>query len=199
MTFQDKRFRDVLCGLFVLGGAFVVSAQAAPAPQATFGGPTIPGVCVLNQQAVFGSSKVGVFANAHYKQMHDGAQSTVSAEEAKIMADARALQGQKLQPAQLQQRQQALTKRFQDLRAKAAKDSQALEATRQGAVAKISVAAQPIISQVYATKKCGLLLARSAVLAGNAGMDITSAVIQGLDAKITTIPLDQQVAAAAKH
>ncbi|HEU0095829.1 MAG TPA: OmpH family outer membrane protein [Rhizomicrobium sp.] len=188
-----------ICGFLCINTASVGAAYAAAAPQITFGGPNIPGVCILNQQAVFNTSKVGVFANAHYKQMHDGAQTAVNAEEAKIVADAKALQVKKLQGSQLQQAQQQLTKRFADLRAKAAKDSQALEATRQGAAMKISDAAQPIIKQVYDQKKCGLLLARSSVLAGNGGMDITNAVIQGLDAKITTIPLDQKVAAAPKH
>jgi hypothetical protein len=110
-------------------GMTIWEAQAATTPQTGFGGPNIPGVCILNQQAVFNGSKVGVFANTHYKQMHDGAQTAVNAEEAKIVADAKALQAKKLQGPQLQQAQQALAKRFAELRAKAAKDSQALETT----------------------------------------------------------------------
>jgi Skp family chaperone for outer membrane proteins len=185
----------VYSGLTALGCFLLSSAQAAPAPQAAFGGPNIPGVCILNQQAVFSASKVGVFANARYKQMHDSAQTAVNAQEAKIVADAKALQAKKLQGAPLQQAQQALAKRLSDLRAKAAKDSQDLETTRQTVVTKISAAAQPFIKQVYDQRKCGLLLARSSVLAGNGGMDITTAVISGLDAKITTIPFD----GPAKH
>jgi len=181
--------------LLFLGAACATGAQAAPAPQTSFGGPNIPGVCILDQQAVFSTSKVGVFANTHYKQMHDGAQAAVNAQEAKIVADAKTLQAKKLQGTALQQAQQGLAKRFSDLRAKAAKDSQDLEATRQAAVVKISAAAQPFIKQVYDQRKCGLLLARSSVLAGNGGMDITAAVISGLDAKVTTIPLDKQAPA----
>ncbi len=146
----NQSLLSALSGILVLMLAAQTAAAAAPAPQGSFGGPAIPGVCILNQQAVFNSSKVGIFANTHYRQMRDGAQSAVNAEEAKIVADAKGLQGNKLPPAQLQQKQQALAKRFQDLRAKAAKDSQDLEATRQAAVQKIATAAQPVINQVFA-------------------------------------------------
>lgn len=186
-------------GLILLAGLCALDASAgmaAPAPQTmTFGGPMIPGLCVLNQQAIFASAKVGVAANAQYKQMRDAAQNGVNAEEARIKADAAALQKQKLAPAQLQQRQQQLAKRQEDLRGKAAKESQGLEAARRNAVTKIAAIAQPIIKQVYDQKKCGLLLARTAILAGNGGMDITVAVIQALDSKVSSIKLDKQVAA----
>jgi Skp family chaperone for outer membrane proteins len=194
-VFRNLKSGALFCATALLGLGMV--AQAAPAPQPGFGGPIIPGICVLNQQAVFNTSKVGTAANARYKQLHDKAQKDVNAEEAKIVADAKALQSQKLQPAQLQQKQQQIAKRYQDLRARAAKESQDLEATRQGVVAKISAAAQPVISQVYGQRKCGILVARSSVLAGNPAMDITTAIVAGLDAKITTIAFD--VTSAGKH
>ncbi|HEY4276183.1 MAG TPA: OmpH family outer membrane protein [Rhizomicrobium sp.] len=199
--FSKKIIAGTLGGIIVAGAASVAAMAAAPAPaqQSSFGGPSITGLCILDQQAVFNGSKVGVSANTRYKQMRDGAQSAVSAEEAKIVADAKTLQAQKLAPAQLQPRQQQLAKRFQDLRAKASQDSKDLEATRQAAVAKIAAAAQPVIKQVYDQRKCGVLIARNSALAGNATMDVTSAVIQGLDAKITTIALDKQAATSAKH
>ncbi len=192
-------FASVL--MVMVFGLGTIGTEAAPsaAPQTTtFGGPMIPGLCVLNQQAIFNSAKVGLSANAQYKKRRDAAQSSVHAEAAKIKADADALQTQKLPQAQMQQRQQLLAKRQEDLRARAAKESQDLEATRRNAVTKIAAAAQPIIKQVYDQKKCGMLLARTAILAGNGGMDITVAVIQVLDAKVTNVPLDKQVAAAAK-
>lgn len=194
--FRISKLGALFCASALLG--IGMTAEAAPAPQQpAFGGPVIPGICVLNQQAVFNTSKVGMSANARYKQLHDKAQTDVNAEEAKIVADAKALQGQKLQPAQLQQKQQQIAKRYQDLRARATKESQDLETTRQGVVAKISAAAQPIITQVYNQRKCGILVTRSSVLAGNPAMDITTAIVQGLDAKITTIAFD--VTSAGKH
>jgi len=185
--------------LLALGFGAVPQVRAAPAAQGTFGGPVIAGICVLNQQAIFSTSKVGAFANARYKQMRDSAQGEVSAEEARIRADTKTLQTQRLTPVQMQQRQQQLAKRLEDLRSKAADATKDLEAARQAAVTKIAAAAQPIIRQVYDQHKCGVLLARSAVLAGNAAMDITAAVIQGLDAKVTTISFDKQFAVTAKR
>ncbi len=175
------------------GAAFAATPQTT-----TFGGPVLTGVCVLNQQAIFTTSKVGVFAGRQYKQMREAAQTAVNGEQAKITADEKALQAQKLPQAQQQQRQQQLAKRYADTRTKAQADSQDLEATRKDVVTKIAAAAQPVIKQVYDQKKCGLLLARSSILAGNSAMDVTAAVIQGLDAKITSIALAKQVAAAKR-
>lgn len=189
--------RVLLGSALMLGASFVV-AQAAP-QAAAFGGPTIAGVCILNQQALFSNSKVGIDASAQYKKMRDSDQAGVNAEEAKILADAKALQAKKLQGPQLQQAQQQLAKRMQDLRAKAAKKTQDLEATRRAAVDKISAVAQPIIKQAYDQRKCGILIARASILAGNASMDLTSAVVGGLDAKVTTIPLDNKTASAPKR
>jgi hypothetical protein len=44
-----------------------------------------------------------------------------------------------------------------------------------------------------------VLNARASILAGNAAMDLTSAVVGGLDAKITTIPLGNKAAPAPKR
>jgi Skp family chaperone for outer membrane proteins len=194
-VFRIVKSGALICATAVLG--FGVTAEAAPAPQPGFGGPVLAGICVLDQQAVFNTSKVGLAATARYKQLHDKAQTEANAEEAKILADAKALQDQKLAPAQLQQKQQQVIKRDRDLRAKANKEGQDLEATRQNVVSRIAAAAQPIINQVYNQRKCGILVARSSVLATNPAMDMTTAVVTGLDAKITTIAFD--VTSAGKH
>lgn len=198
LPFVIRRAIQGLIGLGLLGIAAVDAA--APPPQAlSFGGPIIPGLCVIDQLAIFNSSKVGGFANAHFQQMRDSAQKSISAEEAQIAGDAKALKAQKLPQQQLQQREQTLAKRYADLRAKAADDSKSLETARQSMAQKIAAAAQPVIKQVYGAHRCGLLLARGAVLAGNSGMDVTSDVVRGLDARLTTIPLDQKVPASTRH
>lgn len=170
---------------------------AAPVQASSSGGPSIAGVCVLSRQAVFDSSKVGKMANARYRQMHDAAQADVNKQETKIVSDLKALQAQQksLKPADYQQRQQVLVKRFQDLRNAATQRSRDLEATRQDVVSRIAKAAQPVIDQIYKSKGCGLLLARESVLTGNPSMDISQSVVQGLDAKITNIAFDAKSAA----
>jgi Skp family chaperone for outer membrane proteins len=65
-----------------------------------------------------------------------------------------------------------------------------IEATRVKALARIAQEAQPVINSVYQSKGCGLLLDRNVVLGGNMSNDLTATVVQGLDAKMTTISFD---------
>ncbi|CAM5603160.1 Molecular chaperone Skp OS=Rhodanobacter lindaniclasticus OX=75310 GN=B1991_10760 PE=3 SV=1 [Rhodanobacter lindaniclasticus] len=44
-----------------------------------------------------------------------------------------------------------------------------------------------MVAADYTKHHCGLLLNRDAVLGGNTSNDLTSDVVQGLDAKLTTI------------
>ena len=53
--------------------------------------------------------------------------------------------------------------------------------------------ADPVVRTVYAQKNCGLMLSRAAVIGGNQHMDITDAVIAGLNAKITTFNFNREV------
>lgn len=182
----------------VLHWPFGKAAAGAPSAETSLGGPVIPGVCVLSRQVVFDASKVGQAANAKYKDLRDAAQAAVSAEEAKIVTDAKTVEGQKgsLSPAEYQSRQQDLAKRLQALRTVAAADSRDLEATRLDVVGRISKEAQPVIAEVYKDKGCGLLVSRDAIMAGNPAMDITPAVVARLDAKITSIAVQRKPAAA---
>jgi hypothetical protein len=50
---------------------------------------------------------------------------------------------------------------------------------------------------VYASKNCGVLFDRNAVLDGNMTNDISSSVVQGLDAKVTTISFNMEPVPAA--
>jgi len=193
----------VLVGAGVTYGVMHWPFGAAPAgslsKESALGGPVIPGVCVLSRQAVFDASAVGKAANEKYKALRDAAQAPVTAEQTKIVADAKALEAGKasLAAAEYQQRQQQLAQRLQQLRLQAAADGRDLEATRQDVVVRISKEAQPVIAQVYKDKGCGLLVSRDAILAGNPVMDITAAVVAELDAKITTITVERKRAVPA--
>jgi hypothetical protein len=50
-----------------------------------------------------------------------------------------------------------------------------------------------VIAAAYKARGCGLLFDRNSILGGNMAGDITAAVIQGLDAKITTITFEREV------
>ena len=177
------------------------SAQpnAAPAPptasvQGGFGGPVIPGVCLLSREAVFAQSTVGQAATARLKQLGERAQAGLEAERRTLESEARALQTQQLTltAPQVQHRQQQLQSRAQALQAKAAQISRELEATRAKATGRIEDAVQPVVVSAYQAKGCGLLLSRDAVLGGNLANDLTAAVIQGLNARMSTITFERE-------
>ncbi len=169
----------------------VASGAATAMAVTNFGGPTLPGICVLDRATVLTTSKVGIFATGRFNQLRQSAQADVNAQQEKILADNKALLAQQktLPPAVFQQKQQVVVKRVADLRGEAARRTQSLEAMRQDAINKISQQAQPVILSVYQSRHCGLLLSREAVLAGNPGLDVTGDVVKGLNAKISVVAL----------
>jgi Skp family chaperone for outer membrane proteins len=171
-------------------------AQTAPASGATtgLGGTAVPGICFLSRQAVYANAKVGVAATARLQQLTQQAQAEVTAEQAPIDADLKAFQAEqaKLTPAQRDARQKALAPRVEAVRAKAQLRSREIEATREKALARISDMAQPVLTQAYTAKKCGVLMDRAGVLGGNLTNDLTPDVVRGLDAKATTITFDRE-------
>jgi Skp family chaperone for outer membrane proteins len=183
--------------VFLAAGLLLVSAQSGaaqtPATQ-PLGGPALPGICLLSQQAVLSNAKVGVAATARLKQIADQVNAEVSAARAPLESDAQALQSQRasLKPADLQTRQQAIATRAQALQQTVNQRQREIEATRQKALSRIFTEVQPVIAAVYKARGCGLLFDRNSVLGGNMAGDITGAVVQGLDAKISTITFEKE-------
>lgn len=188
-------------GYGVMNWPWRTAPAGSPAAETQLGGPVIAGVCVLSRQAVFDASQVGRVANEKYKALRDAAQGQVTAEQTKIVADAKALEAGKtsISPAEYQQRQQDLAKRLQVLRLEASQDSRDLEATRQDIVVRISKEAQPVIAQIYKTRGCGLLVSRDTIMASNPVMDVTAAVVASLDAKITTVEVERKHITGAQN
>lgn len=179
-------FGLLVIALAVSGG---VSVAASAGENAAAGGPAIPGVCVLDQEAVFNTSKVGKNVTEQYRAALDAAQGEMRTENEKISADAKALEAEKAKVSeeQYRSRQKDLAIRIQSAKLEASQKSQDLEATRKDVVKRIATDAQPFVDATYKKYRCSLLLARSAVLMGNPGMDVTAEVIAGLDGKITTM------------
>uniref|UniRef100_B0T6Z9 Outer membrane chaperone Skp (OmpH) n=1 Tax=Caulobacter sp. (strain K31) TaxID=366602 RepID=B0T6Z9_CAUSK len=180
--------------------AFTGSAALAQAPAGAMGGlggPTVPGVCVLSREAVFANAKVGKAATARLQELSNQVQTEIDAERKPLEVDLKTLDAQKasLTPAQLEARGKPLTARWEALQHKAALRTREIEATRIKALDRISNEAQLIVGQVYSGHNCGMLLDRQAMLGGNAAADLTPAVVQGLDAKITTITFPRETLA----
>jgi Skp family chaperone for outer membrane proteins len=177
-----------------------VHAQTPAAATASLGGAAVPGICLLSRPAVFATAKVGLAATARLQQLTQQAQAEVEAERKPIEADAKAFQAEqaKLSPEVRQSRAQALEQRLRTVQQKAALRSREIEATREKALARIVTAMQPVVQQAYAAKACGLLLDRASVLGGNLANDLTPAVVQGLDTRMSTISFDREALAIAQ-
>lgn len=185
--------RPMLFVSILLGG--VVPAQAqAPAQQPGLGGNPVTGICLLSREAIFANAKAGIAASTRLKQISDAAQAEVDAERKPVEAEVKAFQvdAAKMTPAQRQTREQALSAKLQPIQAKAQQRSREIEATRTKAMDRIATEAQPVIAQVYKARNCGLLLDRNSVLGGNLTNDLTPGVVQGLDAKLSTITFERE-------
>ncbi|GAB2573765.1 OmpH family outer membrane protein [Dyella jejuensis] len=186
--------------------AVALAATPGMAPHAQSGngnmpldGPAIAGVCMLSREAIFANAKVGLAASARLKQLAQQAQNDIDAERKPVDTDIQAFRTQSasLSADQRQSREQALTQRMQAIQADQALRTRELEATRAKAMQQIAQYAQPVITSTYRGKNCGLLLDRNAVLGGNMSNDITAAVVQGLDAKVTTISFNLETLPAS--
>jgi Skp family chaperone for outer membrane proteins len=176
----------------------VVHAQTGGS-SITLGGPVVPGVCLLSREAIFANAKVGQAATARLKQLAEQAQGQIEAERRPIDADVQAYRAKQssLSADQRQTQEQSLSQRMQQVQADQQAKGRQLEATRAKAMDQIAQYAQPVIASAYESKKCGLLLDRNAALGGNMANDLTPAVVQGIDAKITTISFNLEPAPVA--
>lgn len=171
--------------------AVASTASAQTAPSVPLGGPVVPGVCVLSREAVFGNAAVGRAATARLAELSAAAQAEIAAERGPLEAEAAALQSLPETEAN-RARAQAFAQRWQALQQKAEHTAREIEATRQAVLARITTEAQPVITQVYASKSCGLLFDRNAVMGGNLANDLTAGVVEGLDRRISMINFERE-------
>lgn len=190
------RLKRVVLGVAVALSAAAVSAAQPPAPPkaAPFEGPAIPGVCLLSREAIVAHAKIGMAASIRLTQLTQQAQAEVDAQRKPVDADVQKLRAQAsgMKPDDRLKQEQALAVRMQQVQQLNTQRSREIEVTRQKATARIAELAQPVIVNVYKNKGCGLLLDRNAVLGGNMSNDLTAAVVQGLDASVTTISFERE-------
>jgi Skp family chaperone for outer membrane proteins len=200
MTLHTLRSVNVACALLLAIGGIgnVLAAEDAAKPQTqtqALGGPEIPGVCLLSRQAIFANAEVGKSASAQIAKLTEQAQVEVTAERKPLEDEARKLESQRASLAadKYTEQQQALAHRWAELQKKAEHRTREIEATRQKAIERISNEAQPVLAAVYKQRKCGLLFDRGVALGGNMSGDLTAAVVQALDGKIKTIPIQREI------
>lgn len=196
--------RRMITAIALASVAAAAHAQTAPAPGTQsaqgLGGAAIAGVCLLSRQAVLSNAKVAVAATDRLRTLTQEAQQEIDAERKPLDADIQAFNAEssKLSEPQRQQRQQALQARLQPIETKTRVRAREIDATREKALERISTELQPVVAQVYKQRNCGLLIDRSSVIGGNMTNDLTAAVTQALDAKISTITFNRETLPAEK-
>ena len=171
-----------------------VQAQTPPAPPPVNHGPPITGVCILSLDGAIGSSTVGKYVQTRLQQITQQVQTELSSEQTALQNEAKALDAQKatLDQGALEQKSASLQVRANALQRKAQLRERELQATQQKALARVGQELEPVIRSVYQQSKCSLLLQRDSVILANPAMDITPAVITGLNAKITQFAFDRE-------
>jgi outer membrane protein len=173
-----------------------VAAAPAPAAQPPLQlGPALPGVCLFSQDRAVGGSMAGQAANQRMGQLRAQVTAELGPERTALEADAKAYQAAapSLPQDQQQQKVQGLQKRYQDLEAKAALRQRELEVTGQKALQRIAGELEPIVRGVIQARACSILLnADSAIYAANPAMDVTPAVVDQLNTKMSTITFDRE-------
>ncbi|PKP94631.1 MAG: hypothetical protein CVT77_01760 [Alphaproteobacteria bacterium HGW-Alphaproteobacteria-16] len=166
------------------------AAQSADAQQG-LGGPVIQGVCLLSREALFANAAVAKAATTRLSELTRAAQTEIDQQRGPLETEAKALQAQ---PAneETTRRRAALETRWAALQRQAAHNSREIDATRTKVMERVTAEAEPVIRQTYTSRKCGLLLDRSATLGGNFTNDLTAEVARGLDAKIQTISFERE-------
>ncbi len=174
--------------LVVAAGLSVVPVQPAHAAD-QLGGSPVAGVCMLSREAVFAQSKVGKAASARLSQLAEQASTQLSNQRKPLDTDIQAFQQKASTLSEDQRKQQgaALQQRMQTFQSQASEQNERIQLTRAKVMQRIGQEAQPVVAASYQKHGCGLLLNRDAVLGGNTTNDLTSDVVQGLDAKLTTI------------
>ena len=194
MTF--KIIAVATCAAVALGAAPAAFAQpaAAPAaqPQVTHG-PAVNGVCVLSVEGVVAGSTVGKYINTRMQQIVGQVNAELNGERTSIENEGKTLETQRatLDRTTLEQRASALQVRANALQRKAQLREREIQATEQKAIGRVGQEMEPIIRQAYQQRACSLLVNRQAVVIANPAMDITPAVVSGLNAKITQFAFDR--------
>ncbi len=167
---------------------------AAPAaPQVSYGPPT-PGVCVINYEYLLGGSVVGKYVQQRLQQLGAQAGAELGAERDQLKADYTTLEGQKatLSADELNKRAEALNARQNTLQEHYQRAQAEMERTRQKAQGTVLDDSRPIILQAFEQHGCSILLSSEGVIANAPSMDLTPAVVAGLDAKVQSFPFERE-------
>jgi Skp family chaperone for outer membrane proteins len=179
-----------LFALGALSSLALASTALAQAPATALpGGPAVAGVCTLRGQNAIADSLVGKSAEERLKQLSAVVEAELQSTGTQLQTEQQALRAMtKEQQAASQQRIQDFTARAQEFQRLQEIRSRELQLTRAQVVQTIESDMAPILAQVVTQRGCGIVLERSQLDWANPSMDVTDAVVGGLNAKITSLP-----------
>jgi len=168
------------------------AAQTTPAPLAQ--GPVIPGLCILSVNQAISTSTVGGYVRTRLDQIVTQVKAELSPEDSAINTDAKALEAQRatLDAATFQSRGAALTTRINALRQKADLRQREVKATEDKALNRIAQELEPIAQQLYQAHHCSALIDKGSVMMANPDMDLTTAAVTALNARIQQFAFDRE-------
>jgi len=190
-----------ITAIAALAASLAVAASASAAPTAapaasggvTLNGPAIAGMCVLSQGQLVHDSMLGKAIATRLGQLKTSVGAEINAEATQLQTDERTFETGRasMTPDQQQKQGGALAGREQALQQKYQLRTQELEATEQKALGYLGQQANPIVGSVAVQHNCSVLLS-GGVVAATASMDITTSVIQQLDARVQTYAFDRE-------
>jgi len=192
---------SLVASLVAVAGLAAVPVTPVHAAAANdLGGKPVPGVCFLSREAMFAQSKVGQAASARLQQLAEQSRTQLANQRKPLDTDIQNFEkaAPKLSEDQRKSQGAALQQRMQTFQAQAGQLGQRIQATRAKAMQQIGEQAEPVVSSVYKSHQCGLLLNRDAVLAGNMENDLTADVVKGLDGRMSTISFNLEPLPASK-
>lgn len=170
------------------------SAALAQAPAAGAQPPAIPGVCALSQTRAVAQSKVGQFVMKRLDTIGQQTNAELNGVKTGIDNDAKTIDSQRasLTREQLEQKALELQQRGNSLQRLAAQRQRELQLTEGKALDRIGNEMRPVLDLTRQERNCSVVLDADSALFVSPAMDITPAVIQKLDAKITEFAFDRE-------
>jgi len=192
MTMKFSPLGCVSALVIFTASAAGAAAQTTPAPLAQ--GPVIPGLCILSVNQAISTSTVGGYVRTRLDQIVTQVKAELSPEDSAINTDAKALEAQRatLDAATFQSRGAALTTRINALRQKADLRQREVKATEDKALNRIAQELEPIAQQLYQAHHCSALIDKGSVMMANPDMDLTTAAVTALNARIQQFAFDRE-------
>lgn len=181
--------------LVALAPSALAQTGAAPPAASIAQGPPISGYCVVFINGVIGNSKVGQSVIQRLNVLTSQVKAELQPQGQALATDERAFEAQRasMDQATLQAKGAALQQRDVAFQRLEQLRSQELQATQQKQLAEVVKQLGPIVTELYQQRHCSILVdGDSSVKIVNPAMDLSSAAVTALDARIQTLTFDRE-------